>query len=95
MAITTNCAPSGDHWRDSVRTRVKAADAEIADSGIARTVSGVIGTMPALRRGISRGLDDAAAWRGEIFDAAMLLAGIYKGRTIVRSVKRSCPFPDD
>ena len=58
----------------------KAADAEIAVSGMARTVSDVIGTMPALRSGISRGLDDAAAWRSEVADAAKLLAGICKGK---------------
>lgn len=56
----------------------KAADAEIAVSGGARSVSDVIGTMPALRSGISRGLDDATAWRGEVLDAAKLLAGIFK-----------------
>ncbi|WP_210191865.1 DNA cytosine methyltransferase [Bosea sp. AS-1] len=56
----------------------KAADAEIAVSGKKRTVSDAIGTMPALRSGISRGLDYAAAWRTEVTDAAKLLAGIYK-----------------
>ncbi len=58
----------------------KAADAEIAVSGMVRTVGDVIGTMPALRSGISRGLDDAAAWRGEVLDAAKLLAGISRGK---------------
>jgi DNA (cytosine-5)-methyltransferase 1 len=58
----------------------KVADAEIAISPMARTVSDVIGTMPALRSGISRGLDDAAAWHSEVADAAKLLAGIYKGK---------------
>lgn len=58
----------------------KAADAEIAVSGMARTVSEIIGTMPALRSGISRGLDDAAAWQSEVVDAAKRLAGICKGK---------------
>jgi DNA (cytosine-5)-methyltransferase 1 len=58
----------------------RAADAEIAVSGMARTVRDVIETMPALRSGISRGRDDAAAWRGEVLDAAKLLAGISKGK---------------
>ena len=58
----------------------RAADAEIDVSGMARTVRDVIETMPALRSGISRGRDDAAAWRGEVLDAAKLLAGISKGK---------------
>ncbi|MBW0158417.1 DNA cytosine methyltransferase [Sedimentimonas flavescens] len=58
----------------------RAADGEIAVSGIERTVRDVIETMPALRSGISRGLDDAAAWRAEVLDAAKLLAGISKGQ---------------
>lgn len=57
----------------------RAADAEIAVSGMARTVRDVIETMPALRSGISRGLDDAAAWRGEVLEAANMLAGLSKG----------------
>lgn len=58
----------------------KAADAHIVVSGIARTVSDVIGAMPALRSGISRGRDDASAWRHEVVEAAKLLAGIHKGK---------------
>lgn len=57
----------------------RTADAEIAVSGMARTVSEIIGTMPALRSGISRGWDDATAWQSEVAAAARLLAGIYKG----------------
>jgi DNA (cytosine-5)-methyltransferase 1 len=55
-----------------------AAGAEIAVSGKARTVNDAIGTMPALRSGISRGRDDPAIWRQEVVDAAKLLAGIHK-----------------
>lgn len=58
-----------------------AADAEIAVSQEARTVNDVIGTMPSLRSGISRGLDDAVLWRREVIDAAKLLAGTYKGKS--------------
>lgn len=58
----------------------KAADAEIAASPKVRTVNDVIGNMPSLRSGISRGFDDAKAWRREVIDAAKLLAGICKGK---------------
>ena len=58
----------------------QAAGAAIAVPEMSRTVSAVIGSRPALRSGISRGLDDAAAWRGELLDAASLLAGISKGK---------------
>ncbi|MDK1488638.1 DNA cytosine methyltransferase [Sinorhizobium sp. 7-81] len=57
-----------------------AAGAEIAVPGIARAVSDAIGTMPALRSGISRGRDDASAWRREVVEAAALLADIYNGK---------------
>ncbi len=57
-----------------------AAEAAITLSGETRSVSAVIGMMPALRSGISRGLDDAAAWRNEVIDAATLLTGICKGK---------------
>ena len=58
----------------------KAAHAEIAVSGLTRTVSDVIGTMPDLRSGISRGRDDTSAWREEVVEAAKLLAKIHKGK---------------
>jgi len=58
----------------------RAADAKIAVSAMTRSVSDVIETMPALRSGISRGSDDAAAWQGEVLSAAELLAGIFKRR---------------
>jgi len=56
----------------------RAAGAEIAVSGGTRTVSDVIGFLPPLRSGISRGHDDATAWQREVTDAARLLASIYK-----------------
>lgn len=56
----------------------RANRAGIAVCGKGRTVSETIGTMPALRSGISRGLDDASAWRLEVVEAAKLLAGIHK-----------------
>jgi DNA (cytosine-5)-methyltransferase 1 len=55
-----------------------ATSADIAVSGMARKVSDAIGTMPALRSGISRERDDASAWRREVGEAARLLAGIQK-----------------
>ena len=58
----------------------KAARAEIAVSGLTRTVSDVIGAMPDLRSGISRGRDDSAAWRDEVIEAAKLLTKIHKGK---------------
>lgn len=57
----------------------RTADAEIAVSGMARTVREIIGTMPALRSGISRGWDDATSWQSEVAAAARLLADIYEG----------------
>jgi DNA (cytosine-5)-methyltransferase 1 len=79
---------------DLAAKAAKAAGAEIAVSPGARTVNDVIGNMPPLRSGISRGLDDAMLWRREVIDAAKLLAGIYKGkdyralREAFRSVSR-------
>ncbi|MBK5567427.1 MAG: DNA cytosine methyltransferase [Ensifer sp. SSB1] len=58
----------------------RANGAEIAVSGMARTVCEAIGTMPALRSGISRGRDDASGWRSEVVEAAKMLAGICKGK---------------
>ncbi|SHF94065.1 DNA (cytosine-5)-methyltransferase 1 [Loktanella atrilutea] len=58
----------------------RASDAQIAVSGSMRTVREVIGKMPALRSGISRGLDDASAWREEVLGAANMLAGIFRGK---------------
>jgi DNA (cytosine-5)-methyltransferase 1 len=57
----------------------RAADAQIAVSGMARTVSDAIGTMPALRSGISRGRDDVSAWQHEIVRAAKELSSICMG----------------
>ncbi len=56
----------------------RAAGAEIALSGETRTVSDVIGSLPALRSGISRGNDGSSAWQREVNDAAKLLTHIYK-----------------
>lgn len=57
----------------------RAAGAQIAVSGMARTVSDAIGTMPALRSGISRGRDDVSAWQHEIVRAAKELSSICMG----------------
>ena len=58
----------------------KAADADISITGMARSVSDVIGTMPTLRSGISRGGDKATAWQSVVADAAKLLTDTYKGK---------------
>lgn len=58
---------------------VAAADgAGIAVPVLPRTVADVIGNMPALRSGISRGLDDAITWRGEVVAAAQRLSDFYE-----------------
>jgi DNA (cytosine-5)-methyltransferase 1 len=57
----------------------KANSASIAVTGTTRTVSDTIGTMPALRSGISRGRDNADTWRREIVEAGKMLAALYDG----------------
>ncbi|MDD9715808.1 DNA cytosine methyltransferase [Dinoroseobacter sp. PD6] len=65
-----------------------ASSAEIAVSHVARTVDDVIGNMPMLRSGISRGQDDPDAWRTVVADAARLLANLHGGKanSQIRSV---------
>jgi DNA (cytosine-5)-methyltransferase 1 len=58
----------------------KATDAEVAVSRTTRTVRDTIGSMPALRSGISRGRDDPWTWRREVVAAAKHLADIYKSK---------------
>ncbi|MEP3428350.1 MAG: DNA cytosine methyltransferase [Roseibium sp.] len=55
----------------------KLPSAEIISSGKTRTVYEVIGTMPTLRSGISRGKDNPEAWREEVVRAGRLLASIH------------------
>ncbi|WP_266019690.1 DNA cytosine methyltransferase [Brucella intermedia] len=79
----------------------RTANTEIAVSGMMRTVGEIIGTMPALRSGISRSWDDASAWKGEVAAAARLLSGIYKRKndvslrkafsSVARRVKEDAP----
>jgi DNA (cytosine-5)-methyltransferase 1 len=57
-----------------------ASDIAIEVSGTARTVGSTIGTMQALRSGISRGRDNESAWRQEVVEAAEFLAKIHKGK---------------
>lgn len=54
-----------------------ASGAEVLVSDVARTVDDVIGSMPMLRSGISRGRDDPDAWRTVVTDAARLLAKLH------------------
>ncbi|MBP2486016.1 DNA (cytosine-5)-methyltransferase 1 [Rhizobium leguminosarum] len=56
----------------------RVAGAEIAITNMARTVADAIGTMPALRSGISRSQDSTSAWRREVAAAATRLAAIHK-----------------
>ncbi len=57
-----------------------ANHSEIVLSGIPRTLDDVIGTMPALRSGLSKHTDDEIIWRNEVIKAAKQLASIYKGK---------------
>lgn len=59
----------------------RATRASIAVTGATRTVEETIGNMPALRSGISRATDSAAAWQREVAGFAKLLAKIFKGDT--------------
>ena len=59
----------------------RTAGATVAISRKARTVDVAIGKMPALRSGLSRGLDNAAAWRSEVADSAKMLAELCKRKT--------------
>jgi len=57
-----------------------AAGASIAVSAAMRTVDEVIGGLPALRSGLSRGNDSAENWRSAVVDAANQLAEIHRGK---------------
>ena len=57
-----------------------AARASIHLSGPTRTVAEVIGNLPALRSGLSRGHDSAVAWRDTVVEAARFLAGIHRDK---------------
>lgn len=65
----------------------KASHAEITVSRLARSVNDVIGTMPTLRSGISRGHDDTSAWRDAVAEAAKQLAEIHRGQDGARLSK--------
>jgi DNA (cytosine-5)-methyltransferase 1 len=56
----------------------RANGASIAVSDRTRTVSDTIGTMPALRSGISHSREDAQEWQQEVVGWAKLLARFYK-----------------
>jgi len=57
-----------------------AIGVEIPVSDVARTVDDVIGSMPMLRSGISRGQDSPDDWRAVVTDAARLLAKLHGGK---------------
>lgn len=48
-------------------------------AGSSRTVRELIGNLPALRSGLSRGRDSTAAWRNTVVESARALAGIHSG----------------
>ncbi|MDR0809868.1 MAG: DNA cytosine methyltransferase [Gemmobacter sp.] len=64
-----------------------ASSASIDVSGVPRTVADVIGGLPPLRSGLSRGNDGVRAWHDTVLDAARLLAAVQgaKGDTIFRN----------
>lgn len=57
----------------------RAAGASVQVSEVTRTVADTICMMPELRSGLSRGRDDAEAWRDHVIEAARLLAEIHRG----------------
>ncbi|WP_197460625.1 DNA cytosine methyltransferase [Acetobacter tropicalis] len=57
----------------------RAVNAEVAISQKLRTVNDAIGTMPTLRSGISRGLDDPITWERVVAEAARKLIATSKG----------------
>ncbi len=66
-----------------------------------RTVEDVIGDLPALRSGLSKGTDTSEVWREVVLDAASLLTGIHASdtdkefklacATLTQSLKKSLP----
>lgn len=58
----------------------KASNASITISRKARTVNEAIGTLPALRSGISRSRDDATEWRNQVASTAQQQASFHKGK---------------
>jgi DNA (cytosine-5)-methyltransferase 1 len=58
----------------------RATGTSVPVSGATRTVDDVIGMMPKLRSGLSRGRDDPVNWRREVVEAAKLLEGIHQGK---------------
>lgn len=59
-----------------------ASDAFIDVPGVARTVDDAIGNLPLLRSGLSRGDDNARAWRDTVVDVAELLRGIHDDKEV-------------
>ncbi len=57
-----------------------ASRASIDISRVTRTVDDVIGTLPSLRSGISRGEDSVDAWREAVTQAARRLASVRRGK---------------
>ncbi|NKW91938.1 DNA cytosine methyltransferase [Rhodobacteraceae bacterium R_SAG9] len=78
-----------------------ATNVEISDRSPDRSVGEIIGMMPALRSGISRGVDEPAQWRLEVADAARHLASLHTGKensslrraftAVARELKKAAP----
>lgn len=62
--------------RSDIANRASGVNRDVPE--ITRTVGDVIGRLPKLRSGISRGEDDAWAWRHEIVQAAKQLASLAR-----------------
>ena len=62
----------------------RAGGAKISVPDMPVTVDDVIGNMPMLRSGISRGQDDPDAWRTAVADAARSLADLHAGKENAR-----------
>ena len=83
------------------RDLTESVERETAVSSRSRTVGETIGSMPALRSGISRRPDDPSLWKKEVVAAARLLNGIFsrkredplKGKfaSIAKQVKAEAP----
>ena len=63
--------------RSDIAERISSARIKLAKRQ--RTVKEVIGKMPRLRSGLSRGIDDADAWRDAVVTQANYLAKKYTG----------------
>jgi DNA (cytosine-5)-methyltransferase 1 len=64
--------------RSDLASRASAASIQV--SGLARAVGDVIGSLPELRSGLSRGSDLPQIWRGTVVDASRHLADVHQAK---------------